>query len=43
MLDVAVQVVCFSMLFFSNFRTICCKVYGHMDKYDVFVNLFFFL
>jgi len=39
MLDLTVGVVCVSILFFPNCRTICYTVYGHMDRYGVFMNV----
>jgi len=42
MLDVAMGVVCVSILFFQNFRTICCTVFGYMNRYGVFINLISF-
>jgi hypothetical protein len=42
MLDVAMGMVCVSILFFPNFRTISCKVYGYMDRYGVSINLISF-
>jgi len=42
MLDVAMGVVCVSILFFPNFRTICGTVFGYMNTYGVFINLISF-